>query len=255
MFPDEVFFISDIYSVGDYDIEKAGLTFWIADIVGGDALDDTLAYDLSKQVVYFCDSDGIGSPPFGNDTVGVAALAFIQTPFVDFPQNQTEVSISNIQQDPAFNIDFNTVSDQFLWTKFMTPGSFYVPNPMGEYDPYVSISYFPLPAGQSQRLITAMVFGQDIIEIDNKIDFIKTTFRGMTGGPPNTNVSVLSPAPGQVVSGQAAIEWDAENNNPAFRISILFSEDFAESWKPLAYDLPNTGIYQWDTTNQPDGIF
>lgn len=181
MFPDEVFFISDIYNVGDHDIEQAAVSFWIGEIVGGDASDDTIFYDLSKQIVYFCDSDGIGTPPFGNDTVGVAALVFIQTPFIDFPQNQTEVGISNIQQYPSYGINFSTVSDEFLWTKFMTPDSFFTPNLPGEYDSHIATSYFPLPSSQFQRLITAVTFGQDTAEINSKLDYIKTGFQGILG--------------------------------------------------------------------------
>jgi hypothetical protein len=237
LFPDEVFFITDIYNVGDHDIEKAGVLLWNTTFLSG----GYVHYDSLRQALYFL-FDSFA-----------AAIAFIQTPFAYQPDS-TELGIISIIRDPAFNINWNTVSDEFIWTTFMTPGSFYIPGATGDWNTYISTSYFPLPAGQFQRPTTAMVFGQDTAEVNNKIDVIRTLFRYMTSEPPYLNVSVLAPAPGDILSGQENIEWNIENNNPDITLSIFFSDDYGRSWKPLANDIPNTGSYSWNTMNYPDGI-
>lgn len=257
-FQDAVFFVSDIYNAGTTDIEKAAVTMWIADLVGsdGDSNDDFMRYNLADRVIYFLDQDGIGNQYFGSDTVGVAALAFLQNPYQNLSPNPLELDITNIRYDPAGGINFNTVADSALWNRYMTPGHFDPPITVtGDYDVFTSVSYFPLPAGQHQRLITAMIFGKDTVKIKQKLNRIKAIFPDIMNGTPTVPVTVLSPSGGQTTSGQFAIQWNAQNNDPSLNVSIFLSRDLGETYKAIAWDLPNTGSYLWDTTNEPDGIF
>jgi hypothetical protein len=66
------------------------------------------------------------------------------------------IGITSAIQDPAFNINFNTVSDAFIWKTFMTRGRFFLPRPTGEYDTYISSGYFPIEPGERQRMTVSV---------------------------------------------------------------------------------------------------
>ena len=79
---DVVFILHEIKNDASYDYEKVSFSMWLADLVGGDgdSGDDTPDFDLLYDVAWSMDSDGIGNPAFGSNTVGVAATSFIETP-------------------------------------------------------------------------------------------------------------------------------------------------------------------------------
>ncbi len=62
------------------------------------------------------------------------------------------IGLTSALQDPAAAINFNTVSDEFIWRKFMRPGYFNIPRKAGEFDTFVSSGYFPIESGQRQRM-------------------------------------------------------------------------------------------------------
>ncbi len=89
------------------------------------------------------------------------------TPFPGEPNiDKTDVSeadqigITNVQYTPAGFLN-NETADELIWSKFMLPGNFVNPEliPTGEYDLYVSSGFFPLRAGQIERISYAVVFG------------------------------------------------------------------------------------------------
>ncbi len=92
--------------------------------------------------------DGDGQPTSG------AGTNFPGEPNIDKTDvTETDlIGLTSAIQDPAFGINFNTVSDGYIWRKFMTPGNFYLPRPVGEYDTFVSSGFFPLEPGQRQRM-------------------------------------------------------------------------------------------------------
>ncbi len=66
------------------------------------------------------------------------------------------IGLTTAVQDPAFGINFNTVSDATIWRNFMTPGRFFLPRPTGEYDTFVSSGFFPIEPGQRQRMAVSV---------------------------------------------------------------------------------------------------
>ncbi|MBL7980001.1 MAG: hypothetical protein JNN12_16810 [Bacteroidetes Order II. Incertae sedis bacterium] len=77
---DVVFLLHGIKNDGSKDLNKVGVSIWLADLVGGDASDDIPFFDLAEDVAFMTDADGIGTEPFGSEKVGVAAIAFLETP-------------------------------------------------------------------------------------------------------------------------------------------------------------------------------
>jgi hypothetical protein len=98
--------------------------------------------------------EGNGLPTSGSGT------GFPGEPNVDKTDvSETDlIGITSAVQDPAFNIDFNSVSDAFIWKTFMTPGRFVLPkpSPVGEYDMYISSGYFPIEPGERQRMTVSV---------------------------------------------------------------------------------------------------
>ncbi len=68
-----------------------------------------------------------------------------------------QIGITNAQKIPAGALNIN--SDAQMWFDFMIPGKFFSPFPVlaGEYDLFVSSSFFPLKAGQTEPISLAVM--------------------------------------------------------------------------------------------------
>lgn len=77
---DVVFMLHGVKNDGSKDLNKVGMSIWLADLVGGDSSDDIPYFDLREDVVFMTDKDGVGTEAFGSDKVGVAAISFLETP-------------------------------------------------------------------------------------------------------------------------------------------------------------------------------
>ncbi len=80
---DAVFFIQAVMNDGTKDIQKAAVTLWLADFVGGDgdSQDDKPDFDLIRDIAFSLDADGVSSnPAFKGAFVGAAATLYLETP-------------------------------------------------------------------------------------------------------------------------------------------------------------------------------
>jgi len=79
---DVVFILYEIKNDGTKDLEKVSFALWLADLVGGDgdSSDDTPSFDLVLDIAWSRDNDGRGNAAFGDEPVGVAATAYLETP-------------------------------------------------------------------------------------------------------------------------------------------------------------------------------
>lgn len=77
---DVVFALYGVKNDGSKDLPQVGVSAWLADLVGGDAADDRPFFDIGEDVVFMTDADARGTAPFGSDVVGVAGIAFLETP-------------------------------------------------------------------------------------------------------------------------------------------------------------------------------
>jgi hypothetical protein len=70
-----------------------------------------------------------------------------------------QIGITNAQYLPAGGLNIN--SDATMWFDFMIPGKFYDPLVVvaGEYDLFVSSSFFPLKPGQTEPISLAVILG------------------------------------------------------------------------------------------------
>ena len=76
---DVVFLLHDIKNDGTTDLDKVSFSLWYADFVGGDGDDDVLDFQISTDVAWNYDLDGIGS--WGDSPEpGYIAISYIETP-------------------------------------------------------------------------------------------------------------------------------------------------------------------------------
>lgn len=80
---DAVFFIHEVKNDGTKNLNKVGVSLWLADFVGGDgdSQDDKPDFDLIRDIAFSFDNDGVSSfPPFQGTFVGAAATLYLETP-------------------------------------------------------------------------------------------------------------------------------------------------------------------------------
>lgn len=79
---DVVFILYDLKNDGTKDLDKAAVTLFVFDLVGGDgdSQDDHSDFDLINDLAWCTDTNNRGNPAFGDDPVGVAAISFLETP-------------------------------------------------------------------------------------------------------------------------------------------------------------------------------
>ncbi len=66
-------------------------------------------------------------------------------------------------------------------------------------------------------------------------------------------VSLLAPQGGEVWWGMQEIRWRAEDaDGDRLTMNLAYSTDRGATWEPLAFSIPNTGFYVWDTTALPN---
>jgi len=115
---------------------------------------DPLQDDVGQDGV-----EGTGDPGEGDGKPSSGAgTNFPGEPDIDKTDvSETDlIGLTTAIQDPAFGINFNTVSDDFIWRKFMVPGRFFLPRQTGDFDLFVSSGFFPMDPGQRQRMAIAI---------------------------------------------------------------------------------------------------
>lgn len=99
--------------------------------------------------------EGDGKPTSG------AAAGLPGEPNVDVTDvsETDQIGITNAQYEAAGSINFGSISDIEVFFKFMRPGLFYDPLLVvaGEYDLFISSSYFPLDPGETEPFSVAVV--------------------------------------------------------------------------------------------------
>ncbi len=77
-----------------------------------------------------------------------------------------QIGITNAQYEPAGSYNFSTVSDAELWFQLMRPGHFYDPQEVtaGEYDLFISSSYFPIKSGQTEPISVSIIMANGPVQ-------------------------------------------------------------------------------------------
>ncbi len=118
-----------------------------------------------------------------------------------------QMGLTAVGYDPAGSIP--TGSDQSLWNFYMTPGYFWQPPPggqtPGDYDLFVTSGFFPLKAGQTERIAMAVCLGNNQADAIRNKAVAQTTYDfdyqfAKSPIPPN-----VTAVPG---NGKVTLYWD-----------------------------------------------
>lgn len=143
----------------------------------------------------------------------------------------------------------------------------------GVYEPYdsvapspddqrfvLSIGPYDLLPGDS-LLIDYVVIGSrdtlvfDTTDLKNKADYAQHFYNNFHNSGCH-NVLVNFPNGGEVLTGYTTVSYNVTSStgNP-LNINVLVSSNMGVTWTTVDSLLSNTGTYNWNTANHPDGIF
>ncbi len=246
---DAVVYVYDIYNASPKPLDSAALGFVAGTMAVGDfdMQDDVFAYDFDRDVAYWEDFDNSGNE---NQPVGTAGIALLQTP-TPMPGGsvESEIGMTGIYvftPPGAVRMD----DDNLLFDILTTPGANdeqidqCTAGGGCDGDLVVSAGPFALPAFSSQRVVAALVFGQDRLVADSRVDLLRGFVRNGFSFEGGLDVAVTAPQAGDVVTDvEVEIEWTGGTGND--RALITYSSDFGQTWQPLAVAYAADGSYTW----------
>lgn len=145
-----------------------------------------------------------------------------------------QMGLTTVAYDPAGAIP--TGQDINLWHFYMTPGDFWQPPPNfepGDRDLFVTSGYFPIPAGETQRIAMAVCLGQDTLDARGNKDVAQKTYDEdyrFAKAPLPPNVKAI---PGD---GKVTLLWDD--------ISELSFDTYMHKLGSEGYDFEGYKIYK-----------
>lgn len=118
-----------------------------------------------------------------------------------------QMGLTSVSYDAAGSIP--TSQDQNLWIFYMIPGDFWQPpptgQPPGDYDLFVSSGFFPIPAGETQRIAMAVCLGYDTLDARSNKDVAQKTYNEDYQFAKAPLPPVLKAIPGD---GKVTLLWD-----------------------------------------------
>ena len=163
------------------------------------------------------DDVGINGDESGGFTAGVgdqmptsgSGTGFPGEPNIDKTDvaESDQMGLTAVGYDPAGSIPIS--SDGYLWLFYMTPGSYWQPpeggQPPGDYDLFVTSGFFPLEAGQTERIAMSVTLGNDEADALRNKAVAQTTYDfdyQFAKAPNPPQVTAVSG------NGQVTLYWD-----------------------------------------------
>jgi hypothetical protein len=237
---DDVWFnIYDITNVSHKDLNKLVSGFYQDFDVGNNWGDfnDSVAVDTTLGLVYQWNKDGyIGDRP----TYYIGNLIF-ETP--------DDLGLTSFYGTSAGNV---LSDDEKAWNRKINPGIF-KPTTGGLDIAFITGSgYFSLVRGETKRYAIALVWGYDEENLFVNAKYAKWFYDGGYRFDVHT-VTVVSPSESDVLNSITEIRWSADSGD-SLLIDIFYSIDDWQTWRLIAEDEENDGIFLWDTQSVEDGI-
>ena len=113
----------------------------------------------------------------GRPTSG-AGTAFPGEPNIDKTDvsESDQLGLTNVQYLAAGAINFSQTPDDFFWFNMMVPGDFNIVDVLGDFDLFVSSGFFPLKAGQTERISMAVMLGENRADALSNKDRAQLTY-------------------------------------------------------------------------------
>ena len=121
-----------------------------------------------------------------------------------------QMGLTAVGYDPAGSIPLS--SDGYMWLFYMTPGSYWQPpaggQPPGDYDLFVTSGFFPLKAGQTERIAMSVALGNDVEDALRNKAVAQTTYDfdyQFAKAPDPPNVTAVTD------DGTVTLYWDTKS--------------------------------------------
>jgi hypothetical protein len=262
LFKDILFRVYDIKNESNFNYSKVVFGNLAGTYIGGtgdEYNDDISFFDSTNKVIYTWDKEPeLNIPyvrPFANPnwlpnpySVGTAGETFLQS-------SDTNKIKSFNYFIPAGAISLADQND--MWKRLTafpngSPGSDSLKGEDGDY--IYGSGIFPLNSGQTKRIATALVFGNNQQDVLSKVQLAQALWNNNFNITNIFNeVSFVEPAVHKTLSGTENIQWTSKNSGGY--VDLWFSPDAGSSWINLIRNYPNTGSYSWNTTLYKDCSF
>jgi hypothetical protein len=267
-FQDVLFRIYDITNTGATDYKKVvygNLTGTYVGIEGGEYNDDVSLFYPKDNAIITSDFDSYITPSSNPDwkgSVGKVGEKFLSAP------SQNKIASFDYYV-PGSNIK---MSDNNAMWKILKPGSYLNPKSVtysadsiptasnGEDGDYIyGTDYFSLNAKATQRIISAVAFGNTDSEVLMKLK--KAEVLANCNFDTSTINNAITFQKFSVLLAKAALygtigcNWTASQDCNS--VEIWYSSDAGRSWVVVTRDAPNNGFYIWNTSlfkNSPIGL-
>ncbi|MBN2011668.1 hypothetical protein JW960_20230 [candidate division KSB1 bacterium] len=170
------------------------------------SLNDDLGLDGKKATGDPGENDGVPTSGAGTEFQGEANIDKTDVSETDL------IGLTAAVQIPVGDISYNSTPDRYLFDYFMTPGSFDLPRPTGEYDTFVSSGFFPLDPGQRQRMAISVAISaggqsrdEDINSVIGKLGESRKAYEADYQFAKAPTQVTLTAVPGD---GEVTLYWD-----------------------------------------------
>ena len=262
LFQDVLFRVYDIKNESNYNYSKIVFGNLAGTYVGGagdEYTDDAAFYDSTNNIIYVWDKEpGKGFPyvrpeanPFWKPNpyvVGTAGETFLQAPGNNRIANYNYFS-------PSGAISMSNQID--MWnrlTKF--PNASRASDTLtGEDADYIyGSNIFSLNSGETKRIVTALVFGNDKQDVLSKTQLALALWNNnFKVENVNNRISILEPVSHNILKGTETISWTS--NYSGGYVDIWYSPDAGDTWKNIVTNNVNNGSYSWKTNLYSDCTF
>lgn len=216
----------------------------------GDASDDLVDFDASRDLGYAYDSDfnepGWTYPP------GYIGFDFLESPLdtAEVQLGLTAFKITTISTDPGSDKEAYLLLAGY---NFAT----------AEYHPWDSISVpqdirfvqctgpFTLAGGDTAKVVIGVIAGEPLSDFQNNSDVAQSLYDLSFE---THDVTVLYPNGGEELDSTTTITWtdSSVTGNPLTR-DVFYSRDNGQEWDTVASGLVDTNEVEWNTLDVPDG--
>ena len=250
---EDVFFSTfDIRNAGDKVLPNIVAGIFGDPHIGGpnNYGDDAANIDTSRGLAYSWDPDNVSDIPS-------LPPGYFGTMITESPADRGMTSFAAIQFGGS-----NRPKNDALMYEFMKPGSFvsafvYPPaENVGDGVVIMGSGYFALDTDSAATIGIVYLLADNLEDLKEKADFIDRSY-DILFLPKGESIVITSPAAHQTVqTNSVQIQWTMTGMNGDSTMTLLYSNAYGEKWwNEIAHNIPNTGTYEWNINDLPDGVF
>lgn len=223
----------------------------------GDATDDLIGFDQSRDLGYAYDSDFF--EPGWIHTPGFMGFDFLESP-PDTLGQQIGLTAFKITHNPGTGGQGEPDPGSDLEAYQLIAGYNYT---TGLYHPFDTITEatdvrflqctgpFDFAPGETVKVVIAVIAGADTNDFLANDDLAQNLYNS---GYLTHDITVVSPNGGEEIMGTYTVTWtDTSATGAPLLVDISCSRDGGETYQDIVTSIPDVHSYDWNTVGFPDG--